>query len=80
VSLEISEVGITKSSPGFDFLQQPDLLICIPNLLSNGYRRNSPPRIKRHELEADHSPPSSAVVKKDGAIPPVFHTPSWHNA
>jgi hypothetical protein len=27
--------------------------------------------------EADHSPPSIAVVKKSGAIPPLPHTSSW---
>jgi hypothetical protein len=30
--------------------------------------------------EADHSPPSSAEVKKGGAIPPRSHTSSWCNA
>jgi hypothetical protein len=32
------------------------------------------------EREADHSPPSSAEVKNDGAIPPLPHTPSWRGA
>jgi hypothetical protein len=30
--------------------------------------------------EADHSPPSSAEVKNDGAIPPLSHTSSWRGA
>jgi hypothetical protein len=30
--------------------------------------------------EADQTPPSSAVVKNDGAIPPLSHMPSWHSA
>jgi hypothetical protein len=30
----------------------------------------------RHD--ADHSPPSSAQVKNDAAVPPFPHTPSWH--
>jgi hypothetical protein len=31
------------------------------------------PRLKRQELEADHSLPSSAEVKKGGTIPPLPH-------
>jgi hypothetical protein len=34
--------------------------------------------IKRPGTEADHSPPSSAEVKKAGAIPPLPHTCLWH--
>jgi hypothetical protein len=30
--------------------------------------------------EADHSPPSSAEVKKEEAIIPLIHMPSWHSA
>jgi hypothetical protein len=30
--------------------------------------------------EADHSPPSSAEVKKGGSIPPLPHTSSWRSA
>jgi hypothetical protein len=29
--------------------------------------------------EADYSPPSSAKVKKGGAVPPLPHMTSWHN-
>jgi hypothetical protein len=29
---------------------------------------------------ADHSPPSSAEVKKGGTIPPFPHMSSWHSA
>jgi hypothetical protein len=36
--------------------------------------------IKRQEHEADHSPPSSAEVKKVGAIPPFLSMSSRHNA
>jgi len=35
------------------------------------------PRTKRLGLEADHSPPSSAEVKNEGAIPPLPNTSSW---
>jgi hypothetical protein len=38
------------------------------------------PRVKRPGHEADHSPPSSAEVRNDGAIPPLPHTFSWHGA
>jgi hypothetical protein len=31
--------------------------------------------VKRQEHEADHSPPSSVVVKSGGAIPPLSHKP-----
>jgi hypothetical protein len=33
--------------------------------------------VKRPGLEADHSPPSSAEVKKSGSIPPLPHICSW---
>jgi hypothetical protein len=36
--------------------------------------------VKRQEREADHSPPSSADVKNDGAISALPHAPSWHGA
>jgi hypothetical protein len=35
---------------------------------------------KLPEREADHSPPSTAQVKNDGAIPPFHRTSSWHDA
>jgi hypothetical protein len=38
------------------------------------------PGVKRQGREADHSPPSSAVVKNGGAIPPLPHMSSRHNA
>jgi hypothetical protein len=36
--------------------------------------------MKQQEREADHSPLSSAEVKKDGAIPPLSDMSSWHSA
>jgi hypothetical protein len=30
--------------------------------------------------EFDNKPPSSSEVKKDGALPPLSHTPSWRVA
>jgi hypothetical protein len=38
------------------------------------------PRVKRHERESDHLPPSSVEIKKVGAIPPHLHTSSRHSA
>jgi hypothetical protein len=38
------------------------------------------PGVKRQGREADHSPPTSAEVKKSGYICPLPHTPSWFNA
>jgi hypothetical protein len=35
---------------------------------------------KAEGCDADHSPPSSAEVKKDGAIPALPFMSSWHNA
>jgi hypothetical protein len=38
------------------------------------------PGVKRPGREADHSPPTSAEVKKIGSIHPFPHTPSWRSA
>jgi hypothetical protein len=46
----------------------------VPGILSPGGGG-----VKRHECEADHSPPSGAEVKNDGAIPPLPHMSSWHS-
>jgi hypothetical protein len=47
---------------------QGPILLPVPRLFSM--------ELKRHACEADLSPPSSADVKKGGAIAPVPHT-SW---
>jgi hypothetical protein len=36
--------------------------------------------VKRPGRKADHSSPCSAEVKNDGAIRPLPHMSSWHNA
>jgi hypothetical protein len=43
---------------------------------STGYRAVVSTGIKLQEREADHSPPSSAEFKNDGAIPPIPDVPS----
>jgi hypothetical protein len=85
-----SPVGIATSygldGPGsipgsvrfFSSPQRPDRLWGPPSLLSNGYR-GSFPGVKRQRREADQSPPSSAEVKKGGAIHPLPHMSSWHS-
>jgi hypothetical protein len=45
----------------------------VPGALSLG-------GFKQWGHQADHSPPSSAEVKKGAAIPPLPHMPSWHTA
>jgi hypothetical protein len=41
-----------------------------------GGRGGSFPGVKRKERKAEHSPLTTAVVKKSGAIPPLPNTPS----
>jgi hypothetical protein len=36
--------------------------------------------VKQQKREADHSPPSSVELKSGGAIPPLPHMSSWHDA
>jgi hypothetical protein len=45
---------------------------CAPGALSPG--------VKRPGREVDHSPPTSAEVKKSGSIHPLPYTPSWSSA
>jgi hypothetical protein len=52
--------------------QHPDRLWGPPSLLSNGPGSLSP-EIKVPGREADNSPPSSAQVKKCGAVSPLPH-------
>jgi hypothetical protein len=57
-----SRIFSTSSRPGLRPTQPP--IWCVPRALS--------PRVKRPGQEADHSPPSSAEVKHDGAVPPLI--------
>jgi hypothetical protein len=36
--------------------------------------------VKRIWLKADHLRPSNAEIKNDGAIPPLLHVSTRHNA
>jgi hypothetical protein len=60
----------------FSSPKRPDQLRVPPSLLSKGYLS---PRVKRQRHEADQSPPSSAEVENDEAIPPLHHTSSWRD-
>jgi hypothetical protein len=46
-----------------------------PSLPFNSFRG-----LTRQGRETDNSSPSNAEVKKSGAIPPLPHRSSWHNA
>jgi hypothetical protein len=60
-------VRVPVGSRIFSSPQRPDGLWGPPSLLSNEYREALSPGIKRQVSEADHSPPASAWVKKDGS-------------
>jgi hypothetical protein len=57
----------------FSAPQRPDRLWGASILLSNGYRGEISPEVKRPGREADHLLPSTAEVKDGGAIPPFPH-------
>jgi hypothetical protein len=60
----------TASTPDLGPIQPP--IQCVPRAISPG--------VKRPGREADHSPPSSAEVKKVRAISALFHMSSWNSA
>jgi hypothetical protein len=74
VGIATGPVSVSGGARFFSSPQRPDRLWGPPRLLPSGYRGTLSPGTKRPGREADHSPPSSAQVKNDGAIPPLPHT------
>jgi hypothetical protein len=72
--------GLDETGAGnfFDTMSRPALgptqppIQWVPGVLSMG--------VKRPGRGADHSPPSSAEVRMNGAIPPLPNTSSWRSA
>jgi hypothetical protein len=58
----------------FSIPQRPDRFWNQLSLLFNGYRGTLSLGVKRPVRETDHSPPTNAVVKNGGAIPPLRYT------
>jgi hypothetical protein len=75
-------VQVPVGSNIFSSPRRPDHLWVPPSLLSksNGYRGGFCPGVKRPGREADHSPPTSAEVKKTWIYTSSPHTPSWRTA
>jgi hypothetical protein len=69
--LDDREVGVQVpvGSRIFSPPSRPDRLWGPPSLLSNGYPEDLSPVVKRQGREADHSPPTSAEVKKTSIHP-----------
>jgi hypothetical protein len=65
-------VWVPVSSRIFSSPRRPDRLWGPPSLLSNGYKGAVSPVLKRPERETDHSPPTSAEVRKCGSIHPLL--------
>jgi hypothetical protein len=63
----------------FSTPQRPHRLLGPPSLLSNWYRALFPWGLSDRG-EADHSPPSSAMIKNAGATPPFPNVSSRHSA
>jgi hypothetical protein len=79
--------SIPGSERFFSTQQRPDRIWGPPSLPSNGCQGSNKDSFpggggRGVKREADHSPPSSARVKKDKdvAIPPLPHMSSWHSA
>jgi hypothetical protein len=51
-----------------------------PSLLSNGYRGDLSPEVKRSGREADHSPPINGEAKNTWIYTSTPHTSSWRSA
>jgi hypothetical protein len=64
----------------FSSPRHPDRFWGPPRFLPNWVPGALSPRVKRPGREAHHSPSASAEVKNGGAVPPLAHASSWHNA
>jgi hypothetical protein len=73
-------IRVPVGSRIFSFPNRPDRLWDPPNLLCNEYRGLLYPGVKRPGREVDHSPPTSAEVKKMWIYTSTSHTPSWRSA
>jgi hypothetical protein len=78
--------GLRAVRPGFDSQQVKNSLLHSVQIDPGAHPASYPmgtgasfPGGKATGREADHSPPSSAEVKKGGAITPLLHTSSRHS-
>jgi hypothetical protein len=76
-----AEGSIPGRAKRFFFIShRPDRFWGPSSFLSDRYQELFSRGVKRLGREADHSSPSSAEIKNDGAIPPLTHTYSWLGA
>jgi hypothetical protein len=73
-------VRVPVGSRIFSSPNRPDRLWGPPNLLSNEYQGLFSLGVKQPGREVDHSPPTSAKVKKMWIFTFTPHTPSWRSA
>jgi hypothetical protein len=73
-------VRVLAGSRIFSSQNRPGRLWGPPNLLFNGYGGALSSGVKRPGREIDHSPPTSAEVKKMWISTSTPHTPSWRSA
>jgi hypothetical protein len=80
----LSEVAVSLtdrwSERFFSTSQCPYLLLNPPSVPYDGYQELYHPEVKQLEHEADHSSPSGAGVKNNGAIHPRPRISSLHSA
>jgi hypothetical protein len=73
-------VRVPVRSRIFSSPHRSDPLWSSPSLLSNWVQGPLSPWVKRPGREADHSPPTSAEVKKMWIYLSTPHAPSWRSA
>jgi hypothetical protein len=78
ISFTFLPIFLWGYSPYYSYLL--DRTLPGPQGLSGRYGEEKNLILLRHGREADHSPPTSAEVKKCGSIHPLLHTSSWRNA